>query len=152
MTDTAIKVLRPGTKPSKHSDGGGLHLLVAMQGSKLRRLAYRYDGKQKTLAFGKYSVVSLAEARHRRDEAKELLAWGVDPSQHAKLEKIRKNEPSAVTFEAIANELLVKIELEGRTKVTLDRKRWLLKLVFRDLRYRPIGGITAAEVLICRRT
>jgi integrase len=151
LTDTAIRALKPGTKPAKHSDGGGLHLLVVAKGSKLWRLAYRYDGKQKTLAFGKYPDVSLAEARRRRDEAKELLALGIDPSQHAKLEKIKKSESNASTFEAIANELMVKIEREGRARVTLDKKRWLLELAFKDLRYRPIGEITAAEILICLR-
>ena len=59
----------------------------------------RYDGKQKTLAFGKYPDFSLTEARRRGDEAKELLALGVDPSQHAKLERIRKSESNAATFE-----------------------------------------------------
>ncbi len=151
MTDTAIRALKPGTKPTKHSDGGGLHLLLVAQGSKLWRLAYRYDGKQKTMAFGKYPDVSLAEARRRRDEAKELLALGIDPSQHAKLETIKKSESNAATFETIADELLVKIEREGRAKVTLDKKRWLLELAFKDLRYRPIGEITAAEILICLR-
>lgn len=90
LTDTAIKALKSESKPSKHSDGGGLHLLVAIQGSKLWRLAYRYDGKQKTLAFGKYPHVSLAEARRRRDEAKELMALGVDPAQHANWKRSRK--------------------------------------------------------------
>jgi hypothetical protein len=74
LTDTQVKALRPGLGATKHSDGGGPHLLVSPHGSKLWRLAYRFDGKQKTLAFGSYPAVSLAEARQRREAAKKLLA------------------------------------------------------------------------------
>jgi len=52
LVDTALRGLKPQEKPKKYSDGGGLHLLVNPNGSKLWRLAYRFDGKQKTLAFG----------------------------------------------------------------------------------------------------
>jgi hypothetical protein len=69
LTDTAIRNAKPGPKPVKLSDGGGLHLLIQPHGAKLWRLAYRHAGKQKTLAFGIYPTVSLAEARSRRDAA-----------------------------------------------------------------------------------
>jgi hypothetical protein len=98
LTDIRIRALEPTHAPPKHSDGGGLHLLISPQGSKLWRLAYRYDGKQKTLALGTYPVVSLHGARLKRASAKELLAAGVDPSQQAKLDKIAKQVMNASTF------------------------------------------------------
>ena len=55
LTDTAIKSLKGAEKPKKHSDGGGLFLLVTVNGSKLWRLSYRFDGKQKTMALGAYA-------------------------------------------------------------------------------------------------
>jgi Arm DNA-binding domain len=67
---------------------GGLQLFVQPRGAKLWRLAYRFDGKQKVLAFGIYPVISLADARARRDAAKKLLANGVDPSTRRKLDKV----------------------------------------------------------------
>ena len=73
LTDTAIRNAKPGSKLIKLSDGGGLHLLIQPHGTKLWRMAYRHGGKQKTLAFGVYPNVSLAEARGRRDAAKKLL-------------------------------------------------------------------------------
>ena len=94
MTDTQIKAIKPAQRPAKHSDGSGLHLLVSPQGSKLWRLAYRFDGKQKTLALGAYPFVSLSDARQKRDGAKKLLASSIDPSQQTKLDKIEKQASS----------------------------------------------------------
>ena len=148
LTDTQVKALRPGLGATKHSDGGGLHLLVSPHGSKLWRLAYRFDGKQKTLAFGSYPAVSLAEARQRREAAKKLLASGLNPSQQAKLDKITKRASNSNTFDAVADEFLLKLEREGKGARTLKKQRWLLGLARADLGGRPIADISAAEVLV----
>lgn len=58
LTDTQIKGLRPAQSPTKHSDGGGFHLLVAPTGGKLWRLSYRHGSRQKTLALGAYPILS----------------------------------------------------------------------------------------------
>jgi len=71
LTDVFLRKLKPTGKVQKHSDGGGLFLHIAPAGGKLWRMAYRYDGKQKTLSFGAYPAVSLKDARQKRDEAKE---------------------------------------------------------------------------------
>lgn len=63
LNDLAIKKAKPAAKPYKMTDGGGLYLLVETKGSKYWRLAYRYAGKQKTLALGVYPTVSLADVR-----------------------------------------------------------------------------------------
>ncbi|MEZ5840965.1 MAG: Arm DNA-binding domain-containing protein [Hyphomicrobiales bacterium] len=57
LTDAQVRKIQPEQTPRKHSDGGGLHLLVAVTGSKLWRLNYRFGGKQKTLALGSYPTV-----------------------------------------------------------------------------------------------
>jgi hypothetical protein len=69
LTDTAVRNAKPLAKPYKLSDGGGLHLLIQTNGAKLWRLAYRFAGKQKTLALGGYPDVSLQKARKVRAEA-----------------------------------------------------------------------------------
>lgn len=148
LTDTQIKALKSSARPTKHSDGGGLHLLITPQGSKLWRLAYRFDGKQKTLAFGSYPAVPLANARQKRDAAKNLLASGIDPSQQAKLNKIEKQASSGNTFSSVADEFLSKAEREGRADATMKKKRWLLSLALPDLGQRPIAEISAAEILV----
>ncbi len=73
LTDTAIRNAKPRRKLVKLFDGGGLYLLIQPYGTKLWRQAYRINGKQKTLAFGIYPTVSLADARGKRDAAKKIL-------------------------------------------------------------------------------
>ena len=151
LTDTAIKNLKPTDKPIKKSDGGGLFLLVNPNGSKLWRLAYRFDGKQKLLALGSYPSVPLADARQQRNDAKALLARGNDPGQVAKIEKAARVAATENTFSAIGDELLAKQKREGRASATLDKKRWLLDFAVADLGGRPIAEITAAEILVTLR-
>lgn len=65
LTDTEIKRAKGADKPLKLADGGNLYLWVTRSGGKLWRWAYRFDGKQKLMTFGKYPDVSLARARER---------------------------------------------------------------------------------------
>jgi hypothetical protein len=88
LTDTAIRKAKPGASTIKLSDGGGLQLHVHPKGSKYWRLAYRYDGKQKSLSFGVHPEVSLAEARKRREAARALLRDGKDPMVERRVEKL----------------------------------------------------------------
>lgn len=148
LSDAQLRSLKPLDRPAKHSDGGGLHVLVTPQGSKLWRLAYRFGRKQKLLALGSYPAVSLGEARSRRDNAKRLLASGVDPSAQARREKLAKRAASANTFEVIAREFLDKTAKEGKAEATLTKKRWLIGLALPDIGKRPIGDITAADILV----
>ncbi len=74
LTDTAIRALKADSRPIKKSDGGGLFIYVTPEGSKLWRLAYRINGKQKLLSGGPYPLVKLADARKWRDDAKVLIA------------------------------------------------------------------------------
>jgi len=78
LTDVAIKNAKPRVKPYKMGDAGGLFLLVQPSGGKLWRLKYRVDGREKKLGIGTYPEISLAEARKRRDDARELIAAGKD--------------------------------------------------------------------------
>ena len=66
LTDTQIRNLKPAEKAKKYADGGGLYLYVAKTGSKLWRMAYRFNDKEKLLSFGEYPIVSLKDARTKR--------------------------------------------------------------------------------------
>jgi integrase len=148
LKDITVRNVRPVSKPQKLSDGGGLHLLVQPTGGKLWRLAYRFGGKQKTLALGIYPAVSLAEARIRRDEAKRLLARSIDPSVQRKSDRHVGIDSS---FRKVAEELMAKVEREGRAHVTLMKKRWLLDFAFPAIGDRPVAEITALELLALLR-
>jgi hypothetical protein len=80
LTDVKCRNAKAQNKPHKLSDGGGLHLLINSDGAKYWRLAYRWHGKQRTLALGVYPAVGLMEARAARDGAKRSLASNIDPS------------------------------------------------------------------------
>lgn len=147
LSDLAIRSAKATTKPVKISDGGGLQLLVQPSGSKLWRLAYRFDGKQKQIALGAYGIVTLKEAREKRDAAKKLLANGVDPALHAKLEKVKRQVAAANTFGLVADEFIEKERREQRAAATLSKTTWLLDMARVDLGNRPVLEISSAEVL-----
>ena len=90
LSDTQIRAAKPSEKQYKLTDGGGMYLLVHPNGSKYWRLSYRFDGKQKTLAFGIYPETTLAAAREKRAQAKQLLATGIDPNEQKKHEKFEE--------------------------------------------------------------
>ncbi|HEN4997683.1 TPA: integrase arm-type DNA-binding domain-containing protein [Klebsiella aerogenes] len=102
LTDIKVRTAKPTDKQYKLTDGSGMHLLVHPNGSKYWRLQYRFGGKQKMLALGVYPEVSLADARARRDEARKLLANGIDPGDKKKNDKVEQEE--ARTFEQLAIE------------------------------------------------
>lgn len=81
LTDAKCRTAQPGPTLQKFTDGGGLQLWVQPGGARLWRLAYRFSGKQKLLALGVYPTISLARARQAREDAKRLLADGIDPAR-----------------------------------------------------------------------
>ena len=104
LTDTAIKNAKPTDKPRKIMDEKGLFLLVTPNGGKWWRLRYKFDGKEKLLSLGTYPEVSLKAARQKRDEARELIAAGVDPGENRKAQKASSRLLAANSFEVIARE------------------------------------------------
>ncbi len=87
LTDTRIRNAKPTSKPNKLSDGGGMYLFVIPGGARYWRLDYRFAGKRRTLALGIYPMVSLSNARSRRDDARALLAKDTDPGLAKKAAK-----------------------------------------------------------------
>lgn len=80
LTDAQCRAAKPAAKVQKLSDGHGLFLQVTPGGSKLWRMNYRWQAKQRTAAFGSYPDVSLATARLKAAELKDKLAAGIDPA------------------------------------------------------------------------
>jgi integrase len=98
----AVRSAKAKDSPYKLTDGGGLHLLVTPAGGRLWRLAYRYGGKQKTLALGAYPTVGLGDARAGRENAKKLLAQGRDPSVTKRIQGELAEVRDRPTFAAVA--------------------------------------------------
>lgn len=104
LTDTQVRNAKGKEKPYKLGDGGWLFLLVNPDGRRYSRMPYRFAGNQKTFSFGVSPAVTLAEARKRRDEIKEQLASGVDPSVERRANKAAAALGTDRTFEVIARE------------------------------------------------
>ncbi|EOY2732270.1 tyrosine-type recombinase/integrase [Klebsiella pneumoniae] len=99
-----VDAAKPKEKAYKLADGAGLYLEVVPSGSRYWRMKYRFNGKEKRMAFGVYPAVSLAQARALRDEAKKKLAEGIDPSFAKKEEKLVRDVRLNNTFQAVALE------------------------------------------------
>ncbi|MBF0583713.1 MAG: integrase arm-type DNA-binding domain-containing protein [Magnetococcales bacterium] len=108
LTDTAVRNAKAGAAPKSVADERGLSLLVQPSGGKWWRFRYRFDGKQKMLSVGVYPDVSLKQARERRDEARRLLAEGIDPGEHRKATKTMAANRAENSFEAVAREWFAK--------------------------------------------
>ncbi len=151
LSAVAIKAAESREKSYKLADRDGLYLVVWPTGARSWKMNYRYLGKQKTLTFGQWPAVGLADARKRCDAAREVLARGEDPSELAKLRRIAASVASANSFEAVADEYLAKIEKEGRSPVTMKKKRWLIGFIDKSIGKRPISAISAPELLLTLR-
>ncbi len=147
LTNTALKNAKPRTKQYRLTDAGNLYCLVMPNKSKLWRMDYSVHGKRKTMALGKYPFVTLKDARAKRDEAKELIAEGVDPILYKKQVNLDKAEIAANTFEVIANDWYGRKEQEWtpghsrtiRSRMDNDIIPWLGPM--------PITEITSPMVL-----
>lgn len=147
LTDIQIRGLKPCPKPYRLFDGGGLYLEAAQNGGKYWRLKYRFKGKEKRLALGVYPAVGLKAARAKRDAARAQLAAGIDPGAARKAAKSAEDD----TFEAIAREWFCK-HVSTWTQDTGDKTmRRLQRDVFPSLGSRPVGEISAPELLVSLR-
>jgi len=149
---TTVTSARPREREYKLTDGAGLYLLVKPNGRKLWRLNYAYLGKQRTLSFGAWPDVGLADARERRDEARKLIAAGLDPSHEAKLAQARAMLSEENSFKLVAEEWIAKQEREGMSEVTLSKIRWLLAKAYPRIGSRPVAKITPQEALAVLRS
>tara|TARA_R110000851_G_scaffold310105_3_gene469745 strand:- start:261 stop:1448 length:1188 start_codon:yes stop_codon:yes gene_type:complete len=147
LSDVKIRNLKPRDKAYKVSDFEGLFVLVKINGSKLWQLKYRLDGKERLFSIGVYPDVSLAQARKAKEQARAQVAAGIDPSEAKQEEKHRRIELKGQTFEKLGVAFLNKQRKEGKTKATLDKTEYHLRLANHDFGRKPITEITAPMIL-----
>lgn len=104
LTDIKAKNAKPLEKEYKLTDGFGMFLRVTPKGSKYWQMAYRFDGKQKIFSIGVYPAVSLSDARQRRDEARRLLAQGIDPNakKQSEVKELKAKRDKTRSFSIVA--------------------------------------------------
>ncbi len=148
LADTFVRQVKHSGKAAgdKYTDGAGMYLLVKSSG-KYWRMDYSYAAKRKTLALGVYPEVSLANARKRREKAREQVASGIDPGVAKREEKRAQADAAANTFEAVARVWLGKTASK-RAEVTQTRITTLLeKAIFPFIGSLPISSIKPRDVL-----
>jgi integrase len=147
LTDIQIRRAKPQEKPYTLSDGFGLALLINPDGSKGWRFRYRFNGKAKLMSFGSYSLVSLAEAREKRESARKQVANGVDPVEERKAQKIALKVSTENSFEAISREW----HTNKADRWTVAYREEIMKTFEQDLfpfiGNRPISEIKPLELL-----
>lgn len=154
LTDVRIRNVKPGPKPMKLADSGGMYLLVTPAGGKLWRLKYRIDRREKLLAMGSYPEIGLSVARKLRDEARAMIAKGVDPSREKQREKVKARIGAADTFKAISSEYCAKRKRDGEggwSAATAKRSEYLLSLLNGGIGNMAIAEIEPADVLTAVR-
>jgi len=147
LTDTQIKNAKPGPKTTRLFDEKGLYLEISPTGGKWWRFKYRFNGKEKRFSLGVYPDVSLKDARDRRDDARQLVANDIDPSEHRKATKTAKAESAANSFEIIAREWYAR---HSAAWVKNHANRILRRLendIFPWIGNKPIAEITASDLL-----
>jgi integrase len=152
LTDTAIRNAKPREKTYTLGDGEGMYLEVMPNGTKFWRMAYRQpNGRKNRLTFGKYPVVTLAEARNRRLAARRLLDQGIDPGRAKREEKEARITEAQHTFEAVARAWLIKTAASRAASTQEKNTAWLEGNIFPVIGSLPISTIKPKDVLSALR-
>ena len=151
LNDIQCRKAKPQATPYKLPDSKGLHLEVKPNGVKAWRFRFKLLDKESVFAIGDYPAITLVDARKKRDEARDLVKRGINPAHDRQLEKIKRGQDAATTFEAVALEWLA---LKDWEKVTKARRLDMLKrIVFPSIGLLPIKQVTPAHILdILKRT
>ena len=167
LTDAKCRTAKPKDKPYKLPDGNGLYLEVKPNGTKAWRYRFKLskDGviKENLFAVGDYAAPSLtetkeeakarqaggrftlAEAREERTKARDLVKQGINPAHNRQLERTKREQENAITFESVAHEWLALKDWEPKTK---DRQLSMMKrLVFPKIGNFPVRAVTSAQIL-----
>ena len=151
LTATQINQAKPKTKDYKLSDGGGLFLLITKRGTKLWRMKYIINKKEKLLSLGSYPDIALSKARELREENKQLIANGIDPNdlKREKKETIKQEElKSKNTFKNLAIE---RLEKQKDTISETHYKRTISAFkndCFEHIGHKNINDVIAKDIII----
>ena len=145
LTDKQIHNAKARAKLYRLADGEGLYLEVSPPGGKLWRFRYRFGGKEKMLALGKYPEVRGPEARKRTGAARQAVSEGRDPGAEKQAAKERARIGAATDFESVARQWHGKIELADNTRA--KHLAFFEKDVFPWIGKRPIAELSAPDLL-----
>lgn len=147
LSDVQCRKVEAGARKMKLPDAQGLYLLVTPTGFKGWRFKYRFAGKEKLLTFGAYPEISLKRARERRDEARRLLAEGIDPAMAKKQAEAARRAKADATVQSIAEDWLEDQRPTWAPRYAQTVERALRRDIFPQLGRLPIADITRPMVI-----
>ena len=147
LTDTAVRNSKPGAKARRLFDERGLYLEISPAGGRWWRWKYRYAGKEKRLSLGVYPDVSLKDAREGRDDARRLLAQGIDPSANRKATKLATVNRHSNGFEVVTREWFDKHKPNWVESHSSRIIRSFELHIFPYIGVTPIAKVTAPDLL-----
>jgi len=148
LTDLKIRQAKLESAQYKLFDGGGLHLLITTNGSKLWRWKYtKANGTEGLKALGRYPDISLAQARDIRNEMRKQLVQGIDPAEKARREKHARLVAAENSFRSVAKSWWEKWRVGGSAQHADQVMRRFEKNVFPHIGSRPVSEIAATELV-----
>lgn len=145
LPDTKFRTAPIKEKNYVLRDGDGLRLLVRKSGTKTWQYLYLFSGKEKTYTIGEYPLISAVEAREKRDALKKMVGNDIDPGDHKKSEKLKREYEHKNSFEALAREW-------HRNQPWVEKHssnvlRTLEKDIFKHFGKKPISQVTRLDIL-----
>ncbi len=151
LTDLKARQAKMTGKSYAIADFDGLYLNISATGFKAWHFRFSWGGKRERISFGGYPALSLKEARELRDEARALLAKGVNPHSDRKRKRHTIVLAGDHTFQAVYDKWLahrsLSLENEGRQSTPKQIERVFKKDVFPLLRHMAIYDVTRAHLL-----
>lgn len=147
LSDSKIKTLKPTEKMYRILDAERLYIEVRPSGKKIWRFKYTLNGKEGTISFGEYPSVSLAEARKRKEDAKVLLAKGINPVEDRNQKEEEKRSATNNSFKAITEEF-IKEKMKYKSEGYIDRFKGAMERdIYKIIGNKPIKDVNSADVL-----
>ncbi len=147
LSDAKIKALKPKEKMYRVLDAERLYIEVRPTGKKIWRLKYTLQGKEGTISLGEYPLVSLAEARKKKDENKALLKDEINPVEEKTRIKQGKSKDASNTFKTIAEEYITENMKYKSEDYIKQFKSYMEKDVYKVIGDKPVKEVTSADVL-----
>lgn len=147
LTEAAVKQAKPAAKPFTLFDSHGLFLLVQPNGGKWWRLKYRHNGKAGLLSLGTYPDIGLKQARQQRQDARKLLADGVDPSEQRKADKAEAKAARGNSFAALAEAWYNRKAKEWAPATAAKVRTYLDRDLIPALGNRPIAEVRRRDLI-----
>ena len=147
LSDSKIKTLKPTEKMYRILDAERLYIEVRPSGKKIWRFKYTLNGKEGTISFGEYPSVSLADARKRKEDAKALLAKGINPVEDRNQKEEEKRAATNNSFKAVTEEF-IKEKMKYKSEGYVDRFKGAMERdIYKIIGNKPIKEVNSADVL-----